>query len=286
MNETRRTTSSRPVRARAGTFRWKGVAIALIAAVAVWFMAGMQNNSLWRDGYTTGYVLIGSLFFLAAFNLRKKLPFLPGIGSASVWMRLHIYVAFFSIAVFAGHVGWHVPNGGFERCLAGLYVLVAGSGIYGLFLTRRVPRLLTATGYEVVFEQIPQRRRQLVQQARSIVLETAQTTDVIARFYVNHVAAFLEQRRSLAYAVAPSMRRSKALVGDLNELDRYLSGSQRDSGRRLAELVREKEDLDFHHAMQGRLKLWLFAHIGMTYGLLVFSVLHGILAHAFGGGLR
>jgi hypothetical protein len=96
----------------------------------------------------------------------------------------------------------------------------------------------------------------------------------------------MERRRSLAYALAPSMRRSRSLVSGLRELDRYLSPPQRESWHKLAGLVREKEDLDFHRAMQGRLKLWLFVHIGMTWGLLLFSVIHGVLAHSFGGGLR
>jgi hypothetical protein len=43
--------------------------------------------------------------------------------------------------------------------------------------------------------------------------------------------------------------------------------------------------LDFQAAMQWRLKMWLFAHIGLTYPLLMLAVLHGWLAHLFDGGL-
>ena len=50
-------------------------------------------------------------------------------------------------------------------------------------------------------------------------------------------------------------------------------------------MVRKKDDLDYHTAMQGRLKMWLFVHIAMTWSLLIFSVVHGVLAHAYGGGL-
>ena len=73
---------------------------------------------------------------------------------------------------------------------------------------------------------------------------------------------------------------------NIGELDRYLSRPGRETGRQLARLVREKDDLDYHRALQGRLKLWLFVHIGLTYGLLFAAILHGVLAHSFGGGLR
>jgi hypothetical protein len=49
-------------------------------------------------------------------------------------------------------------------------------------------------------------------------------------------------------------------------------------------LIRRKDDLDFHEARQGLLKLWLFVHIGLTCALVLGATLHGILAHAFDGG--
>ncbi len=260
--------------------------LTVIAAAGTWLAVALQEASLWQSGYSTGWVLLGCLFFLAAYNLRKKIPCLPLAGTSRWWMQLHIYVALFSIAVFAMHIGWAMPDGGFEQLLAGLYVLVAGSGVYGLYATRTVPRRLTATGYEVIFEQIPGRRRHLARQARTLVLDTVAGTDVLARHYVNQLVHFMERPRSLAYNASPSLRRSRLLVEEIHQLDRYLTGAQRQASRDLAALVREKEDLDYHWALQGRLKLWLFLHIGLTYGLLVCAVLHGILAHSFAGGLR
>jgi hypothetical protein len=52
----------------------------------------------------------------------------------------------------------------------------------------------------------------------------------------------------------------------------------------LFSLVRRKDDLDFHDARQKILKLWLFGHIGLTYALVLLALVHGLLAHAFGGG--
>jgi peptidoglycan biosynthesis protein MviN/MurJ (putative lipid II flippase) len=54
----------------------------------------------------------------------------------------------------------------------------------------------------------------------------------------------------------------------------------------IAELVRQKDGLDYHHSLQLTLKLWLFVHIPLTYGLLIFSFVHIVLVYAYSGGAR
>jgi hypothetical protein len=49
--------------------------------------------------------------------------------------------------------------------------------------------------------------------------------------------------------------------------------------------VRQKDGLDYHHALQLTLKLWLFVHIPLTYSLLIFSLVHLVLVYAFAGGV-
>ena len=50
---------------------------------------------------------------------------------------------------------------------------------------------------------------------------------------------------------------------------------------KLRDLVAQKHMLDYQHSLQSALRLWLFAHIPLSYSLLIFSVLHIILVHAF-----
>ena len=266
--------------------RYMGFTLLILAVVILIALVNMQEAGLRNSSWSTGYLLGGCLFFLAAWHWRKKLSFLPRTGGSRMWMQLHIYVALFSIAVFVAHTGFRIPNGAFEQLLAGLYLLVSGSGVYGLYATRTVPKKLTAVENEVIFEQIPQRKKEIVRQARQLVLSSAQSTDVLARFYVNQLIYFFEKPRSVAYQVAPTMRRSKQLVSEIEGLDRYLSRSQRGASQRLCSLVKEKDNLDYHWALQGKLKVWQFVHIGFTYSLLIVSVLHGVMAHSFGGGLR
>jgi hypothetical protein len=49
-------------------------------------------------------------------------------------------------------------------------------------------------------------------------------------------------------------------------------------------LIRRRDDLDFHSALQWRLKVWLFVHIGLTYPLVALACFHGWLAQLFDGG--
>lgn len=266
---------------RRTVFTVAAVGATILVALWVW----LQNAKLQHGSFTTGYVLLGSLFFLAMLGMRKRLTFLPAIGSASFWMQLHIYVGLASFAIFAMHIGPRIPDGGLEIFLAVLYLLVAFSGFYGLYVTRVVPRKLSAINEEVIFERIPSMRNQIAISARSMVLEACANSEVLAKFYARRLVAYFERPRSLAYALNPSGRTRRQLIGEIEELDRFLAEDQRSVSRKLAVLIRKKDDLDFHQAMQGRLKVWLFVHIGMTYSLLIVAIVHGVLAHAFGGGL-
>jgi hypothetical protein len=255
-----------------------------IVLLAIWVTS--QNQNLVHSSFTTGYVLLGSFLLLTAFGMRKRLPFIATLGSATFWTQLHIYVGLSTFLIFGFHVHWRLPNGGFELLLTGLYLIVACSGLYGVYITRTVPKKLTALGEEVIYERIPTFRVQLATDARRLVLQACQQSDVLARFYTNRLAAFFEQPRSLAWVANPNGRMRRQLMSEINDLNRYLSPMQRDVSQQLREMVQRKDALDYHAAQQGRLKLWLFAHIGFTYSLLIVSVLHGVMAHAFAGGFR
>ena len=252
-----------------------------IGAVVVW-----QNQNLIHSTFMTGYILLGSLLLLMAFSMRKRIPSLAQLGSAAFWMQVHIYVGLGTFILFGLHVGWKIPNGGFELLLTTLYLIVAVSGVYGVYATRTIPKKLTAINDEVIYERIPSFRATLAADARLLVLEACQHSDVLARFYRNRLAEYFERPRSLAYVANPNGRLRRQLMSEIDDLDRYLSSDQRSLSRQLSQMVKKKDDLDYHAAQQGRLKIWLFAHIGFTYSLLLVSILHGVMAHAYAGGLR
>jgi hypothetical protein len=246
----------------------------------------VYEDNLRNAAWPTGYVLMGMILFLAAFNVRKKLSFLPMLGSASTWMQLHIYIGILSGFLFGVHVSWRVPNGPFEMLLASLFGLTFFSGCYGLIITRLLPKKIASLREQFIYERIPELKRRIALSAHRLVSGVETQNETLFRFYINRVAAFLNRPRSLAFNINPSNRECRRLVDDIAAMDRYLSPPEREISRTLMQYVREKDDFDYSWALQSRLKYWLFLHIALTFSLLVLMAFHVVMAHAFGGGVR
>lgn len=271
-------------RSKIATRRLKYSAIAIFVCALVGYILFQLEKHLLQDAFLSGYLLLGAIIFLTLFNLRKRLTFLPSIGSAATWMQLHIYVGLSTFLIFGFHIAWHVPDGWFEGLLAILYLTVALSGVYGLVITRIMPKRLTAIGNEVIFEQIPALRLQLAREVRQLALAADQSNEVVSRYYLHQLLPFFEKPRSLAYLAFPTGRKKRVLLQGIDGLKRYLDQDSRGKTDELAGYVQQKDDLDYQEAIQGRLKVWMFLHVGFTYSLLIFSILHAILVHAFIGG--
>jgi hypothetical protein len=260
---------------------WMGLGLALFS-LAVRYL----DDNLYGSSSFSGWFLTASIVVLAAFHWRKKVPVLAVLGSAAGWMQFHIYLGLSTFVLFGWHVHWTLPGGKLEQALALAYLLVAGSGVYGLYLTRATPRRLAAIQRQFIYEQIPLLRREVSRRARSLVLTEAGGNEILARVYVNRVADFLEGTRGWWFAWWPSGNSCRKLISELVSLDRYLAPPQRETSRQLMGLIREKDDLDYHAALQGRLKGWLFLHVAMTYSLLTLMIVHIVLVYAFAGGGR
>lgn len=258
-----------------------GVATALALGL-VGMLLEAQRTALRDTHFFTGYLLIGCVFFLAGYNLRKKVPTIA-FGAAKVWTELHLFVGWTSIGLFAYHIGLHLPDSPFEWLTASLFVLVAGSGVWGLYWTKQIPKRLSAMQSEVVFERIPFLRTEMARRAFATVSASAESTDVIADMYREHLATFFEGPRQLTYYVRPTGRLRRHLQQMLFDLDRYLSPEERGMRDQLAGMIQKKDDLDYQYALQVRMKGWLFFHIGMTYSLIIVALLHALIAHAFRG---
>ena len=174
----------------------------------------------------------------------------------------------------------------FETALTALFAATFVSGLIGLYWTRTLPRKLAKVSEEVIYERIPMLRSQLRDRAQHSILDTvhAAGATTLGAFYSDRLHSFFEQPRGLRYYLFPNNRLRKQLLAELTEINRYLSEPERKTCEQLFALVRRRDDLDYHAALQWRLKAWLFLHIGLTYPLLAVASLHGVLAHLFDGG--
>jgi len=237
--------------------------------------------------YITGWSLLALMLVLTAYNGRKKLAFLP-LLSSRIWFQIHVYLGLFTALAFMLHLQWRLPTGNFEWLLTLLFAGVTLSGVFGWWLSRTLPKRLTTAGGEVPFERIPIIRRALREQAESLmlgVIPTAKST-TLADFYTGRLAGFFAGPAHFGSHVVGSRRPLTMLLDDFVEVNRFLSPAEKETAEKLAALVKQKDALDFHRAGQLLLKGWLFVHIPLTYGLLLFSVVHVVLVYAFSGGAR
>ncbi len=265
--------------------RVRNTGLVLMLLGIVWLVVRAQERQLDSSSFTTGYIMLAAMVFLALYNVRKKLPFLP-LGSSATWLQWHIYVGLASAGILALHAGISWPRGVLDLSLAGVYLLTFGSGLFGLYLSRTIPRQLSRVGEEVVFERIPSFQRQVRQQAGQVVLEAvaASGATTLADFYTARMYAFFHRGRGLGYRLRPTTVARRTLMREMQDLGRYLSDREQAACERLFALVRRKDDLDFHEARQRILKVWLFGHIALTYVLLALATVHALAAHVFAGG--
>ncbi|HEX3599041.1 MAG TPA: hypothetical protein VHU84_02800, partial [Lacipirellulaceae bacterium] len=76
----------------------------MVVVALVWLWVRALEKRLMPSSYSTGYILLAALLFLALYNLRKKLPSLP-LGNSATWLQWHLYVGIGSVGVFAMHAG-------------------------------------------------------------------------------------------------------------------------------------------------------------------------------------
>ena len=258
----------------------------LCSALCIWLREKYANRVPGFD-HLSGWALLLVIVLLTLYNARKKIPFLP-LFSSQAWLQFHIYAGLLTGTIFAVHVSYRIPTGWFEGTLAWLYALVMLSGFFGLFISRTIPKRLTTRGGEVLYDQIPAIRRSLQEQAEALALKSVPETKstVIAEFYSRELKDFFEKPKNFFRHWLEVSSPLNRLMNKINDLNRYLNDKERETLAQIATLVRQKDGLDYHAALQGMLKLWLFAHIPLTYSLLLFTLAHIVLVFAFSGGVK
>ncbi|NKB70987.1 MAG: hypothetical protein GKR89_28280 [Candidatus Latescibacteria bacterium] len=241
------------------------------------------DRLLYNTRFTTGWLLWTLMVLLAAFNVRKKLPYLP-LLSNSTWLQIHIYLGYFTLVIFTLHIDLRAPDGYMELGLALLYGLAIISGLIGLALSRIVPGRLRIRGEAVIFERHPALLNQLRQELEAQALVRGQGA-TIADFYARRLIAFFARPRHLVWHLLQSNRPLVTLLNEFTAQERFLDANGKKQHAAIVQLIRQKATLDYHYAHQAALKYWLFLHIPLSYSLLLLGLVHGALAHAYRGGI-
>ncbi len=256
-----------------------GISLLLVFALAFWLINYVLTVRFRSAAIVSGFVLLTLVLALTLFNARKKRPFLP-LFRASTWTQIHIYAGFLSVFLFGIHTGWRTPTGTFEVVLALVFLAVAISGFVGLAISRTIPSRLTIYGENLIFERIPAMRTAVRTEAEELVVKsvTANNSSTVADFYEAKLRNYFMRPSFVFSHLIGSRRPLFDLLSEVEAMDRYLNSEEREVMVQLTELIRTKDNLDFQLYGQALLKGWLFVHIPLTYSLIVFAIVHGVLA--------
>ena len=258
------------------------ISLTIVALAIVGGCVWIQSNRLAHASFFTGGLVLGCILLLALFGARRRIPILP-VGSVSTWTQIHIYTGLFAAGVYWMHVPSLIGNGVFECGLSLVFLTVTLSGFYGLYVSRTLPKRLTAVEGQHRFDRVQWHRNQIAEHARRLLDDLSDHAEMtmLGTYYRKHLSPFFGSRPSLGYVLIPTGGRRRKLLGGLRDLDRYLETDDRDASGRFAALVRRRDDLDYHFALQLRLRLWVVVHSIFSLALVIGGIIHAFMAFRF-----
>lgn len=253
------------------------------AAIAGFTLHAIETpNNLGREEFLTGYVLFGLMLGTALLNFRKKLSMVP-VGRAAYWLAGHVLGGFLIIGIYFVHTQTIWPEGGYEQAFAVLVYLVTASGIYGYVIQRVIPRRLTATDIEVIYERIPAEIAEVRSKAKAIVLSCTQEAgnDTLARHYLESLAWFFRKPRYFISHVFALQAGEHFIRNQVRTIERYLNEKERMHLAEIEKLALYKDKIDFHYAGQSMLKTWLLVHVPLAAALIAMMFWHIIVVNVY-----
>lgn len=259
--------------------RLAAAAVTVVATGLFWLVHQRIGSGLGHGSVYSGATLLSSVLLLALIGVRKRLVMLP-LWSLSCWLQIHIYTGLFACAVFLLHVPRIIASGWFEGGLSWLFLVVSISGFYGLVASRLIPKRLTAMSVQPRYDRIAWHRQQFSLLAGDVYdqLDGGSDARVLSEFYARVLQPFFAGAMTRGFLLRPSLARRRHLLAELGDLRRYLSGDTLAAADRLAALVRQRDELDYHHALQFRLRAWVAVHAALSCVLVVWSLVHAALA--------
>ncbi len=256
-----------------------------LAAIAVAILvAKVQTirSHLGNPAIVTGWSLFSLMIFLALFNIRKRLAMLP-LGSAALWLRLHVVGGILVILFFWMHTGVLWPTGLYEQTLTALFYLLSLSGLIGYTLQRIYPSRLTHTNLEIIYERIPNELAEIRERAEGLLLNCTKETgnDTLAKHYLQTLDWFFRRPRFFSSHVLGGQRGNHWIRHQCATVRRYLNNVECAYLDKLAVLAETKNKIDIHYAVQSILKGWLLVHVPLTIAVVALAVWHILLVHVY-----
>ena len=282
MNEARRVATSARISSSGvwggrGAIAGRTFALLSVAAMSWWYFQAHPQPSMDRyhvQQTTLGWIAISLSVLAAALSIRKRLAY-QGVGKLSSWLDVHIYAGIVASFAVLYHTGFRA-GGPLTATLLACFSYTAVSGVLGLWISRKIPPLLTAMEENpAIVEELLETRaeclRGMLELAaggsddfgilveRRLLPETASWKRIL-RFYRN--------RSTLAQEL-PAFRK------DLESAQLNLKSHDRRGFQRAAEYALHVNKMNAELFLQRILRGWLTLHMASTaamFGLAAFHI--------------
>lgn len=241
-------------------------------------------------GIFLGVLAVLIFIFAMLLSPRKKKRLWP-LGSVQGWLRAHIWLTILTIPLVLLHCGFEM-GGPMTTTLMWVYGIVMVTGFYGIALQQFMPRIMKDRfPREVVFEQIPYLRRELLSKAEKLRFKMVANERSKLAVAGGKGAAVLDDDGSnkavihfLNRELIPYLRRRGRGRGPLSKtmsaenLFRLLKASVSESTLPLVDELESwcqmRIDMDSQARMQHWLHSWLFIHIPASVLLVLLTGWH------------
>jgi hypothetical protein len=259
--------------------------LTLLAVATTALAVQSTANRLGDTSTITGWTLLASTAGLYLLSIRKKL-IQYRLGPVAGWLQMHTYMGSFASIIFLMHIGWPI-RGWFESILATCFAIVAITGVVLMYMSRTMPKRLAAIKQDFRLEQIPVLQVAVAQQSHDLAVNSASLGEgsTLAEYYQSRLLPFFLNPRSFIFRVLPTGYTRRQLLRELGDLDRYLGPKGAQSQQRLIAMVQAKDDLDFHYALQTRLRIMFALHVALTWSLALMIAVHVVLVFRFQGSM-
>ncbi len=246
----------------------------------------LYDISFYRHHHLSGWLLFYLLVAQVLYYVQKRSERIRNLFSIQ-WLPLHVDFGLISVLIFLVHIGWSLPDGSVGLILIGSFAGVALSGWVGLRIKRRYQAALTRrSGREIVFDEIQARMQATAVQADELMLDCAAShqPSMLVDYYRDRLCGAMATPGNLLAQLTGQNDIWLEHFGNIERLIPYLHADEASTARELMRLLRTKNELDYHYAHQGALRIWLLVHVPFTAILLAFTALHILLVYAFSGG--
>jgi hypothetical protein len=249
------------------------VGVCKLAYLSNYLLSEISPGSAW--GLTYGILAATLMAGAGAFGIRRRITRhtkkFSG-GRAQTWVQFHVYAGTLSLLLVLMHSGFRLPTGTLTWWLFILSIWVAVSGLFGVFLQKWIPRLLTSgLTIEVVYERIPDLVREIRDRSEELL---KLCTDPVKEFYRKNIAAALRRPQLKLVYYFDITGGVQSQIRQFDYLSRVLSAEEKTHLHQLQTYYKTKLEIDAHYTLQKALRWWLYLHVPASLVLILLIGLH------------